>query len=308
MKIGIMGAGAVGCYYGAMLAKASHGVSLVGRPALVERVRASGLLLETSGSRHAVPAQADTDPSALADCDVILCCVKSFDTEEAGRAMAPNLKADAVVFCFQNGIDNADRLEAVLARPVIPAAVYVAAEIVAPGHVRHHGRGDIAIGSSPSSQAMAEMFVRAGVPATVSETVVEALWAKLIVNCAYNALSAVSGAPYGAMMRVDGVSKVMEDVFEECRAVCRILRIGLPEHLLDTVLGLAATMPDQYSSTAQDLKRGRPTEIDHLNGYVVRKGEELGIPTPANRALQVMVKLLETSPEVARRRAGHAEE
>jgi 2-dehydropantoate 2-reductase len=294
VNIGVMGAGAVGCYYGALLAKAGHRVTLVGRQAFVDRVAVDGLRLDTGGLSESVQVIASTDASALADADVVLLSVKSADTQKAGYALAPHLKPDAVVFTFQNGVDNAERLEIVLKRPVIPAVVYVATEMVGPGHVKHNGRGEIIIGPSPQSASIAMTFAAAGIPATVSDHVKEALWGKLIINCAYNALSAVSQMPYGPMTKVDGVSEVMTDLVLECVAVARACGVAVPDPDLETVFGIARAMPNQFSSTAQDMAQQKPTEIDYLNGYVVRKGREFGIPTPANRALHVMVKLLES--------------
>jgi len=293
MNIGVMGAGAVGCYYGALLAKAGHAVTLVGRPAFVERVVADGLRLETANADERVRVAASTEAAALADAAIVLFSVKSADTEKAGAAIAPYLKPDATVFAFQNGVDNAERLETVLKRPVIPAVVYVATEIVSPGHVKHHGRGEIIIGRSAQTDDIAQVFIAAGIPVTVSDQVKEALWGKLIINCAYNALSAVAQIPYGPMIAVDGVPEVMADLVFECVAVGRAAGVAIDYPDLEAVFSIARSMPGQYSSTAQDMARDKPTEIDYLNGYIVRKGRELGIPTPANRALYVMVKLLE---------------
>jgi 2-dehydropantoate 2-reductase len=293
MNIGVMGAGAVGSYFGALLARAGHSVTLVGRQAFVDEVFARGLRLEMSGAVRIESVTASTDPAALANSDWIIFAVKSTDTETAGVALAPYAKPSAIVLSFQNGVDNAERLEAVLHRAVIPVAVYVAAEMVSPGHVKHNGRGDITIGNFDHSAALAGMFGDAGIPTTVSDQVGEALWAKLIINCAYNALSAVSQMPYGLMMAVPGVSDLMGDVVNECVAVGRASCAAVADPDLNAVLGLARTMPDQLSSTARDIARHKPTEIDHLNGLIVRRGQELGIATPANRALFTIVKLLE---------------
>ena len=295
MIIAVMGAGAVGCFYGAMLARAGHSVTLIGRQALVDRVEAGGLRLEMADFDDAVALRASTMPSALADAEVVLFCVKSSDTEAAGEAIRPYLSSKATIFSFQNGVDNAARLESILGRPVVPAVVYVAAGMVAPGHVRHNGRGDIVVGPSERGEAIAAEFRAAGIPTTVSDRVDEVLWGKLVTNCAHNALSAVAQVPYGHMVQVAGVTDVMSDVVDECLAVARGLGIGLADGVKDMVLGVARTMPGQYSSTAQDMARGKPTEIDHLNGYVVRKGREIGIPTPVNRTLLVMVKLQEST-------------
>lgn len=288
-----MGAGAVGSYIGAMLARAGHDVTLIARPHHVEAIKAHGLVLESRSFHDSIPVQATADASGVAGADVVLLCVKSADTEAAGRAMAPHLKPDATVLCLQNGVDNAERLQATIRQVAVPAAVYVATEMAGPGHVKHKGRGDLIIGPSPASESVAKQFSDAAIPTTVSENVIGELWVKLILNCAYNALSAVAELPYGPMLKVQGVTDVMESAIGECVAVARALNIPIPANISDTVFALAGTMPEQYSSTAQDLARGKPTEIDYLNGYVVRKGAELAIPTPTNRALQVMVKLRE---------------
>ena len=293
MKVAVMGAGAVGCYYGAMLARAGHEVRIVGRMQHVEAVNARGLILETSGFTEAIHVAATVDASEVAGADIILFCVKSNDTIVAGNDMARHLSDRVTVLSLQNGVDNSERLQAVLKRPVVPVAVYVATDMPAPGHVRHHGRGELVIGECPASAAITEAFENAGIPTKVSDRVIEALWTKLIVNCAYNALSAVAQLPYGRLIEVDGTVDVIRDVVCECADVAGRLGVSVPQDILETVLGIAASMPNQYSSTAQDLARNKTSEIYFLNGYVVRKAAELGIPTPVNRALLVMVKLIE---------------
>ena len=127
----------------------------------------------------------------------------------------------------------------------------------------------------------------------MSDRVIDQLWAKLVINCAYNALSAVAQLPYGRLFDVDGVREVMRNVVEECAAVAHALGVALPNDMYASTVALVTSMPKQYSSTAQDVARGRPSEIDFLNGYVVRKGTELNIPTPVNLTLHSMVKLKE---------------
>jgi 2-dehydropantoate 2-reductase len=189
MKIAVMGAGAVGCYYGGMLARGGHEVVLIGRPQHVAAIRRDGLLLDTQSFREHVPVQAATDASGIAGAQTVLCCVKSTDTEIAGAQMKPHLAPGAVVLSLQNGYDNAARLQAVLGHEVMPAVVYVATEMAGPGHVKHHGRGELVIGPSAASRELVTLFAAAGVPLEISANVAGALWAKLIINCAYNALS-----------------------------------------------------------------------------------------------------------------------
>lgn len=288
-----MGAGAVGCYYGAMLALAGHEVRLVGRPQHVEAMRSAGLRLDINSNIRSIPVEASADAAVLRGAELVLFCVKSTDTERAAAAMAPYLERDAVVLSLQNGVDNPERLARTLRQEVIGAVVYVATEMAGPGHVRHHGRGELVIGASPSAQRIAATFREAGVPVEVSDNVLGTLWAKLIVNSAYNALSAVAQLPYGRLVQGEGVREVMHDVVRECLAVASAAGVVVPGDSWQAVRRIAESMPGQLSSTAQDLARGKPSEIDHLNGFVVRKGEALGVAAPVNRTLTVLVKLLE---------------
>jgi len=162
-----------------------------------------------------------------------------------------------------------------------------------PGHVKHHGRGELVIAPSGRSEEVARHLEAAGVPTQISANVRGSLWAKLILNCAYNALSAVTQLPYGVLAKGIGVTDVIRDVVAECLAVAKAEGVEVPGDTDAAVRGIAQSMPSQYSSTAQDLARGKLSEIDHLNGLVVRRGEALGVPTPANRVLFVLVKLLE---------------
>ncbi|MED5618974.1 ketopantoate reductase family protein [Ideonella sp. BN130291] len=293
MNVAVMGAGAVGCYYGGMLARAGHEVCVVGRQAHVEAIRQHGLRLDTQTFDEHVTMQASTDARGVSGAELVLFCVKSTDTETAGLEIQPHLAPDALVLSLQNGVDNAERLQAVLGRPVLPAVVYVATEMAGPGHVKHHGRGELVIGPSARSDELVATFGAAGVPLQVSGNVAGALWAKLILNCAYNALSAITQLPYGRLVQGVGVEAVMRDVVAECLAVARASGVDVPGDVWAAVERIAHTMPTQLSSTAQDLARGRPSEIDHLNGLVLRKGQALGVPTPANRVLHTLVKLME---------------
>jgi 2-dehydropantoate 2-reductase len=292
MKIAVMGAGAVGCYYGGMLARAGHPVTLIGRARHVDAVRRKGLFLDTQSFQVHVPMEASTDASGARGAKLVLFCVKSTDTDAAARALAPHLDPDALVLSLQNGVDNAERLRAALAQEVAAAAVYVASEMAGPGHVKHHGRGELVMG--PTSRDVAPLFTAAGVPVQLSDNVIGALWEKLVLNCAYNALSAIAQLPYGRLVQGSGIEAVMRDVVQECLAVARGAGVTLPGDVWDAVQRIARTMPTQLSSTAQDLSRGKPSEIDYLNGTIVRKGEALGIATPVNRVLHALVKLLES--------------
>ena len=188
---------------------------------------------------------------------------------------------------------------AVTGHAVIPVVVYVGSEMAGPGHVRHHGGGDLAIGASAASEALAQTLEAAGVDTTIADDIEVTLWSKLVINCAFNALSAVADISYGPMLEVEGTRDVVTRAVQEAITVARACGVGMPEDLLAQILTIPDKMPNQKSSTAQDLARGKRSEIDFLNGYVVRKGAELGIPTPTNHALQVMVKLAERGKELS---------
>jgi 2-dehydropantoate 2-reductase len=290
-----MGAGAVGCYYGGMLARAGNEVTLIARPAHVEAMKRSGLFLETNSFKEHIKTGASTQADAVRGAELVLFCVKSSDTEAAGKAIAPHLSADSLVLNLQNGVDNAERLQPLLKQRVAPAVVYVATEMAGPGHVKHHGRGELVV-SQEVFQRLSPVFSPAAISLLPSDNVMGTLWAKLVINCAYNAISAITQLPYGKFIDAPGVQDIMRAVVRECEAVAGASGVTLPAGLWETVHGVAGTMPTQYSSTAQDLQRGKRTEIDHLNGFVVRKGEALGVETPVNRTLHALVKLLEKKP------------
>ncbi len=293
--IAVMGAGAVGCYYGFKLARAGHDVALIGRPQLVEAVERQGLRLETQSFDERIRISASTQVSAVQGARLVLFCVKSIDTETGAAAIKPHLAPDAVVLSLQNGVENADRLRALLPQEVIGAAVYVGVEMAGPGHVRHHGLGELVIGRSKASTDVARALIAAGVPTDISDNLRGTLWAKLITNCAYNALSAITQLPYGRLVKGEGVTVVLRDIVDECVAVAKADGVTLPGDVDAAVRKIAETAPGQYASTAQDLARGKRSEIDHLNGFIVRRGEALGVATPANRLLHAIVKLIKAS-------------
>ncbi|PMS37749.1 ketopantoate reductase [Trinickia symbiotica] len=293
MKIAVMGAGAVGCYYGGMLARAGHDVVLIGRAQHVEAINRDGLRFTKYDVEERIELAASTEASASQDAKLVLFCVKSTDTERAAAELQRHLLADAVLLTLQNGVDNADRLRARLPHEIAAAVVYVATEMAGPGHVRHHGRGELVIEPFPSAAEIAQTLIDAGIPTEISDNVRGALWAKLILNCAYNAMSAIAQLPYGELVKCEGVNEVMRDVVAECVAVAQADGVTVPGDIDAAVRRIAETMPNQYSSTAQDVARRKRSEIDHLNGYVTRRGEARGIATPANRVLHTLVKAIE---------------
>ena len=296
LSVAVMGAGSVGCYFGALLARAGHHVTLIGRPSHMQAINAHGLRLQTASEDLHIPLATSTDAKAVAGADVVLFCVKSTDTETAAAQIKPHLAAHAQVLSLQNGVDNVQRLQAVLGAQTVvpavaPAVVYVATGMAGPGHVRHFGRGELVIAPCPQASEIARQFSAAQIPSSISESVTAALWQKLIINCVYNALSALTQMPYGWLVAQEGALTVMNEIAAECKAVALADGVPLPATVDEAVAAIARTMPGQMSSTAQDLARGKPTEIDHLNGYVVKRGLALNIATPSNRMLQLLVQM-----------------
>lgn len=307
----VVGAGAVGSFFGAMLARAGHPVTLIGRAPHVQAIARHGLQLHRAGGVEAVRIGATTELDAVRDADLVLLCVKSTDTESVARQIAPLLKRDALVVSLQNGVDNAAAIARQIRQAVVPAVVYVATAMPEPGVVKHFGRGDLVIGPLDAAatqdgahrqrlQAVVDLFGAAGVPVRVSADVMAELWRKLMVNCAYNAISALSQLPYGRMAALPEIVDVQHAVVREVVAVAQAEGQQLAlDAALEAMHDIARAMPAQLSSTAQDIARGKPTEIDHLNGYVARRGAALGVPTPVNQTLHALVKLLEAARAAA---------
>lgn len=297
-----MGAGAVGCYFGGMLARAGAPVTLIGRPQHVDAIGRDGLRIESIHFDEHIPIAASIDVDAVRDAQIVFVSVKTPDTETAAQAMAPHLAADAVIVSLQNGVDNASRIRLHLHQEVVPAVVYVAAEMVGPGHIRHTGRGDLIVGREITApvetrmglEKVSALLGRAGVPCRVSADVDADLWEKLTMNCAFNGMSALTRMKYGPLVTGAHGRSVLEPLVREVAAVARASGVPLEEEeMLAAAYRLAAAMPEATSSTAQDIARGRRTEIDELNGFVARRGEASGVPTPVNRTVHALVRLLE---------------
>jgi 2-dehydropantoate 2-reductase len=310
-RIAVVGAGAVGGYFGGMLARAGAPVMMIGRAAFVEAVRTRGLLLDTLQFKETVHVEVSTELEAARAADVVLFCVKTTDTESMARSLAPLLSSSATVVSLQNGVDNADKIRAAHI-DALSAVVYVAASVPQPGHIKHVGRGDLVVGPrNPRTENIAALFERSGVAVRISDNIDGELWNKLIWNCALNAISALGRAKYGQIAASKEALKVVEAVVNEVLAVAAAAHVQLPgvetpQAGLAGALKIATQMPNAISSTGQDLMRGKRTEIDSLNGYIARHGAELGVPTPVNQTLFALVKLAEESNEMAAQKSDPA--
>lgn len=304
-RVAVVGAGAVGGYFGGLLALSGAPVVMIARQAFVDAVTRDGLVLDTLKFKKTVRVESSTDLSAVRGAELILFCVKTTDNAATAKALAPFLAPGAIVLTLQNGVDNTEQLHAAAGIEALPAVVYVAASMDAPGRVKHVGRGDLVLGpESEKVKRLAETFSRANIPCRISNNIEGELWTKLIWNCALNAVSALGLARYGQIAENADARKVVQGAVDEVLAVARAANIVLPDIQDSTAamagaMKIATQMGEAFSSTAQDVIRGKRTEIDSLNGYISRRGAELGLPTPINHTLYTLVKLLESKSGVS---------
>jgi 2-dehydropantoate 2-reductase len=300
-KVAVVGAGAVGGYFGGLLARAGAPVIFIGRPAFADAVKQNGLFLDTVQFQERVKVEASTDLAAARGAEIVLFCVKTTDTAETARALATVLSKDAVIISMQNGVDNAQQIEAASGMKALPAAVYVAASVPAPGKVKHVGRGDLVLGPhNEVTERVAAVFTRGKVPCRISENLAGELWTKLVWNCALNAVSALGKVTYGEILASADAKQLLETTVYEVLTVARASGIqpaGLedPKAALAGAYKVAESMAATRSSTSQDMMRGKKTEIDSLNGFIVRRARELNVPAPVNHALFTLVKLAENN-------------
>ena len=306
----VVGAGAVGSFFGAMLARAGHQVTLIGRPAHVKAIQRHGLQLDLAHAAvvETVRLDASTDLAALRTADLVLFCVKSTDTSALAHSMAAHVAPQAIIMSLQNGLENVALISSELPNPVIPTVVYVATEMAAPGCIKHHGRGELLIGSlqacrldnAPEAFArIVELFSSAQVPVHISQNVMADLWSKLLINCVLNAISGLTQTRYGQLATVHAIGTTQSALVREVLAVARADGTALDEATaMQAVAHIGKTMAGQKSSTAQDMARHKLSEIEHLNGFVVRRGQALGVPTPVNQAMYALVKLVESTYSV----------
>jgi 2-dehydropantoate 2-reductase len=311
MRIGIFGAGSIGCYLGGRLLAAQHDVVMVGR--LGAEILAHGLTLtDYEGSRLVIPPSRiryTEEAAALADREAVLVTVKSLATAAAGAALLPLLPPRTLVVSFQNGVGNAEVLRAAL-----PACT-VAGGMV-PFNVVHRSAGQFHNGTSGpleleraggAAAALAQALAGAGFGVVLHDDLRRVQWSKLLINL-NNSLNALSGVPLREQLGDRAYRRIMAAVVREALACLRAagiapVRIGrLIPQLAPTVLELpdwlfgrvAAAMvridPAARSSMWEDLERRRPTEIEHLNGAIIRLGEQHGVPTPLNRRIRALVQ------------------
>ena len=299
MRIAVLGSGGIGGYYGVELLRGGHDVVFIARGSHLEAMRRSGLTIRTAAGESTVPVSAGADTRDAGPVDLVLFCVKAYDTGEAADALPPLLRPDSSVLTLQNGVDGAALVSAVAgAGRVLAGAVYVALQIAAPGVIRHAG-GDGRIvfgvpGGAATAQAerVAEAFRRAGVPHALSPDIDEVLWEKFLFITGVGAVTAIARSGIGPLMKsAEGYALVTASCGEVAAVGRREGRLRRPD-AVEAVVAQAGALPAEWrSSMARDLADGRRLEVEALSGAVVRRGRAHGIPTPVHQAIAACLSL-----------------
>ena len=325
-RIAVVGAGAVGCYFGGMLARAGASVQLIGRRATVEAIAREQLTIHdaflypgsTTPLQERIRITARTDMEAIRGADVILLCVKTIHSESAAVEVSRCVAPHTIVLSIQNGVDNVERIFAASGISALPSVIYISVSMSGPAQVTKAGHARMVLGVPENRRAgeqnnievvarLAKIFAASGVSCQVSNNITGELWLKLLWNCAGNAVTALGHATYGQISANALARKTMLAAALEVKRVAEHAGIRLPEVVLtDELIRKVHDAGDLTSSTAQDVIRRRKTEIDSLNGYVVSRAKELGVEVPVNQTLYSLVKLLESSYSEASHVNSHA--
>ncbi|MFZ5633645.1 MAG: ketopantoate reductase family protein [Bacillota bacterium] len=300
MNIAVIGAGAMGSLFGAYLSAGGNRVTLVdvwGEH--VEAINKNGLQVEESNGTRTFSVPAATDPGTLGPQDLVVIFVKSYHTAGSLKNAANLFSGNTAVLTLQNGLGNAEIIHAIAGDvTLIAGTTSHGATVLGPGRIRHAGAGETVIGviSGDSDRAaeIAAEFSRCGLETRATEDIAGLLWGKLLVNVGINPLTALCGVTNGRLVEMESTLQLMKMLVDEGEAVARTIGISLPySDPFAKVKGVAVATGANRSSMLQDVDRGRRTEIDFINGAIVREGKKVGVPTPCNEFVTLLVKALE---------------
>ena len=300
-KITILGTGALACLFGARLAPHADVVLLGSWPEGVAAIRRDGIRLEAAGIETRLPVRATTAVSEAGLAELVLILVKSWQTDRAVRQAGQVLCEDGLALTLQNGLGHYEALTDQVGEPRAALGVTTqGATLLAPGHVRHAGGGETLLGGCAANERrvghVSDLLSRAGVPARVTGEIGSALWGKLAVNAGINPLTALLGVTNGALLDRPDAEALMVAAAAEAAAVAAALGLPLESDAAARVRGVARLTASNQSSMLQDMRRHAPTEIDAINGAVVRHGRRLGVPTPVNDVLWKLVRAMRRAP------------
>jgi 2-dehydropantoate 2-reductase len=297
VRVAVVGAGGMGSVFGGRLAANGHAVWLVHRrPEVVEALRRDGLRLDTAGQSERIEVQATTQPAEIGAVDLLLVLTKAFDTLDAAESARPLIGPETIVLTLQNGLGNDSVLGEVLGdERVVVGMSYSGAAMLGPGHVAHTHNGQTFVGERGGSLSertinLARLFSQAGLPTEPTDQLWSLVWGKLVVNAALNATCALIVGSGSDVLRSDSAREWVGLVAVETAAVASAMGISLPfPDAAERVWQHCRDIRESKPSMLQDVLRGRPTEIDAINGAVVRAGARIGVATPYNQALLLLV-------------------
>ncbi len=309
-QIMVVGAGSVGGFFGAYLAKDNPKVSFLLRPRTLEAVQQRGLTIRSATGTFTVTPPAAADPRELPRPDLIILGVKAYDLDEVLTQLEPVVTERTVILTLQNGVDTEDRVIARFKRDcVVGGVAFIYSKIAEPGVIEHFKKGTLGIGELMGQKServakIAELFKRAGIMCHVSDDIRRAKWEKMCWNCVFNPITVLIDDQVAKALDHPEMLNVIRQIVEEVKAVAAASKVPLAEDMADKVVKWTQELRDIHTSMYDDWKAGRPTEIDYLNGYIVRRGREIGIPTPVNEALTAMIKAItereRSGPDVLR--------
>jgi 2-dehydropantoate 2-reductase len=301
MRVVVQGPGSLGSLVAGLLAAAGEDVALLGRPDSdhLDRVAAEGLVVEgPDGSQTTTHPATATDPAVVADADLVVVCVKSYDTEAAAEALSGSL-AGAGVLTLQNGLGNAETLaEYVPETAVLAGTTTHGAVLEGPGVVRHAGAGETTVGRYAGEtdgfvREVADTLSAAGLGAAVTDDPQRAVWTKVLVNVGINAATALARVPNGALVEHEAGERLLERAVEEGATVARAEGVDVPDDAVERAREVAQRTASNHSSMRQDLERGSRTEVEALHGALADRAREHGVDAPVNQTLADLVRLAE---------------
>mgnify|MGYP002623504036 FL=1 len=313
MKIAVMGAGALGGYFGGRLAAAGHNVTLIARGAHLAAIRADGLrILSPRGDLHLPGIGATDDPAAVGPVDAILFMVKTYDLEHAAEAIRPMLGPETFVVTCQNGVSAPERLAAAIGpERVVPGVARIPGEVAQPGVIRHTAPLDILIfgeaagGVSARCERLAAALNDAGMTPKAHPAIRHELWSKMISQAMLASLTALTRLDLGPLRETLQTRQLMTDAMEEAAAVGRAEVPDLPDDLIAANWAFLDGLPrEMHASMLDDLRNGKRLEVDHLSGDIVRLGRRHGIPTPIHFTFWAALKPYADGPVAAPRPDG----
>jgi 2-dehydropantoate 2-reductase len=304
MKFLIVGPGAMGCLFAARLKKAGFDATLLDyNEERAEQINEQGIVVE--GVTGEYTAKVPTVAGGISERpDLVLLCVKSYKTREASQTIQPWLDQDTVVVTLQNGVGNVEILEEVFGKErVLGGVTAEAATLLGPGKIRHAGQGETIIGPGGDPNSLTEKLIsflsQAGFKSRSVDKVDDLIWGKLIINVGINALTAITRLKNGLLPQFDGTRLVMEEAVKEAVAVARAKNIQLPyPDPLGRVIEVCGATAGNIASMLQDVLKERMTEVDAINGAIVREGRTTGIPTPVNLTLTSLVEAIQETYQV----------